>query len=515
MLRQNLTDRRVLFMFSGMRRCAGVGLLAGVLLAGCGTRASAQQAGLAPTLASAAPITARRPVSDFSSADVSPDEEVVELDDTVMMDLGASRASLTASPTAAGVTRRTLGTPRVGPYANGADDAMLNPVHWPLPSNYPLDAEGRPVLGLDVPIEDLSGHALDSFHAALARAAAGQGQARVAVFGASHVASDTWTATTRRLLQERFGNAGHGFVLPAEPWRSYRHSDVIVQSARRLWHAERFHMGQSVPERFGLAGVALVASDSRAWARLDTGQSVATDLELYFERQPGGGSMALSIDGGPPVTIDTADALTRADYRHIEVSEGRHTLELRPLGNGPVKLYGVSTERRAPGVIVDALGINGSRIASQLYWEPGLFAEHLARRAPDLVVLAYGTNESGDDDVPIADYELRMREIVARVRAVRPTASCLLVGPSDRPIVSRDGIAARPRTLDIIAAQRRVARDYRCGFFDLVAFGGGPLHMQQWSSASPPWAQRDRVHFTSRGYARLGESIARALVADL
>ena len=95
-----------------------------------------------------------------------------------------------------------------------------------------------------------------------------------------------------------------------------------------------------------------------------------------------------------------------------------------------------------------------------------------------------------------------------------PNASCLLVGPSDRPIVHRDGSAeTRPRTAQVVDVQRRVARDYGCGFFDLVSFGGGELHMMEWAAAEPPWAQSDHIHYTARGYNRLGEVVANALVA--
>src|SRR5262245_30465793 len=44
-----------------------------------------------------------------------------------------------------------------------------------------LGADGLPIFGVDIPIEDTSGTALRSFHAALRRAASGEGQARIVV----------------------------------------------------------------------------------------------------------------------------------------------------------------------------------------------------------------------------------------------------------------------------------------------------------------------------------------------
>ncbi|MEM6991037.1 MAG: hypothetical protein AAF721_11080, partial [Myxococcota bacterium] len=78
---------------------------------------------------------------------------------------------------------------------------------------------------------DPSGRAMRHLHAALRRAQAGQGQAHLVFYGASHVASDFFTNIVRTRLQQRFGNAGHGFILPARPWRTYRHIGLTVTSA--------------------------------------------------------------------------------------------------------------------------------------------------------------------------------------------------------------------------------------------------------------------------------------------
>ena len=141
--------------------------------------------------------------------------------------------------------------------------------------------------------------------------------------------------------------------------------------------------------------------------------------------------------------------------------------------------------------------------------------QYLRMLDPNLIVLAYGTNESGDDDHPIESYEASLRSVVARIRGTTPNASCLLIGPSDRPMQGEDGeLVDRPRTHQVIDAQRRVSRDFGCAFFDLVAFGGGPMSIVEWAAADPAYAQRDHIHYTVRGYRRLGEVLHDALMAD-
>jgi len=185
------------------------------------------------------------------------------------------------------------------------------------------------------------------------------------------------------------------------------------------------------------------------------------------------------------------------------------------LSKRPVWLFGLAVERDRPGVVVDTLGINGSRARYQLLWDDAIYREHLRRRKPDLVVLAYGTNESGDDS-PIEDYERDLRAVVERVRETVPEASCLLIGPSDRPMQVEERVFEdRARTLRLIEVQHRVALELGCGFFDLVAFQGGALSMVQWAASDPAYASQDHIHFSRLGYERLGEVLLKALLEGM
>lgn|GEM_PF-1321321 len=376
----------------------------------------------------------------------------------------------------------------------------------------PVDASGRPILGIEIPVEDPNGTALRSFHAALTRAAAGEGQARVLVYGASHVASDTWTGIVRRALQTSFGDAGHGFILPVEPWRRYHHMDITVTSNSRRWETLRAHYGDHDAGEYGLAGIAVRTERAGAYGRIDTGSHSASRFELFYRREPGGGTVDLMLDGVRVQRVRT-DGEAGSAYALVTAEDAPHVFEIRARGDGPVTIYGVSVERETPGVIIDTLGINGYRAAGHLLWDEALHTEHLRRRAPDLVALAYGTNESGDDDQPIEIYERDLRRVMARLQGAVPTASCLLIGPSDRPIVNRDGtIEPRPRTDMVIEVQRRVAGELGCGFIDMVRYGGGAMHMVEWAASDPAWAQPDRVHYTLRGYTRFGDVMSRALL---
>src|SRR5207248_2043641 len=105
-----------------------------------------------------------------------------------------------------------------------------------------------------------------------------------------------------------------------------------------------------------------------------------------------------------------------------------HQLEVRATGDGDVRVFGVSLDRAQHGVVFDALGINGATIKTCLSWNEPHWAEQLRHRAPALVVLAYGTNESVDESMPRETYERQLVDLLGRISRAVPSSSCLLLG---------------------------------------------------------------------------------------
>ena len=100
---------------------------------------------------------------------------------------------------------------------------------------------------------------------------------------------------------------------------------------------------------------------------------------------------------------------------------------------GPVRLFGVSFERNAPGVIYNSLGLNGGQVQVVVrYFDKPQWTEELQHQHPDLVVINYGTNESIYADYIERYYPGELREVIERVKAAVPSASVLIMSPMDR-----------------------------------------------------------------------------------
>lgn len=395
-------------------------------------------------------------------------------------------------------TVRMPAAPR-GPIASQTDDFELPRV----------DAKKPPL-----PILDRSG-SLDGFVEALGRTARKQRGAvtRIVYYGDSVVASDFGTATLRRKLQEQFGDAGHGFVLVANPWPAYFHNDVY-RIASRGWQVSRI-VGPYAPDGlYGLGGVSFTAPPglrSRVGtAREGTFGRRVSRLSLSYLSQPNGGKLTLSVDGGEEHVIDTAADEKHVAHFDVSVPDGEHTFQVRT-GPGMTRLFGFVLERDVPGVVLDAIGIVGARVRFLDKQDDAHWAKELAWRSPSLVVFQFGANESGDGFAyPMSDYHRTMAEVIDKVKHAVPKAGCLIVAAMDRARKEDGRLVTVPVIPHIVKEQAAVADEVGCAFFNTFEAMGGRGSMAKWVARG--FGAGDYTHPTSVGAEVLGNWIYRALM---
>ena len=291
--------------------------------------------------------------------------------------------------------------------------------------------------------------------------------------------------------------------------KPYRHGSVKVEVAGK-WSNEpdrpaRFtSTGDGV---FGLGGIRSIpqSGDARADVQLRSGAvSGWARWELVYRLPNRQAGFQVLVDTGPPRRIGPV-ATPSSEPQKVElagVGEGR----LRVSGfTGAPQLFGLIVESSEPGVVLDTLGINGARAATPLAWDQTAWESAVGARTPDLLVVAYGTNEVLAEELPPERYATHLVHVVQRVRNVQPGVDCLLLGPTD--VAQADG-TTHPRVTAIDVAGRRSAEQLRCAFFSPYRAMGGEGSMVRWMQQQPPLAAPDRVHLSAAGYRRLGEQIA-------
>jgi len=420
-----------------------------------------------------------------------------------------------------------VAAPRVA--RSGGEDAVSpetpapTPLSLPTPSSAPTPASvsipaSSPTLAFSTTVGHLEGPGrLAHLFEALSGIEDGHAHddVRILQYGDSHTAADLGTGAFRRALQARYGDGGRGFVSVGRPWTSFS-QDGIHGGMTKEFEPQRtsFKDGRfSGDGCYGLLGIGIGAASSGARAWTEVGPRFSR-VELDYWQEPRGGSFDVFIDGARAGRVATRAAQPGSGYFGFNLADASHQVELRTLGDGEVRVFGMTLDRPEAGVVVDALGINGAQIFNLLRANEEHFAEQLRHRAPKLVVLAYGTNEALEPRLTDTEYEDKLVEVLGRIERAAPAASCLLLGPPDlaRRAKGKDDWKTWPRVLEILAVQRRVAEAAGCAFYDQLGAMGGPGSMAAWASEPEPRGNRDRVHLTRSGYLQLGTSFATDLM---
>jgi lysophospholipase L1-like esterase len=393
-----------------------------------------------------------------------------------------------------------------GPIAKAAQEL-------PIP---PSLKEGKP----PIPIDDPTGKALEKFYEKLLAVEQKQpGQiARIVYYGDSIVASDFITGKLRRLYQSRFGDAGHGYALVANAFPGWFHIDVSRKSSDQ-WKTSRCIGPFAEDGLYGLGCVSFVARRPDEWFSMGTadrdewGRSVSR-FELEYLEQPGGGDVDFILDDQKHSSLSTEGPEKKVKYHTVSVTDGAHRLEVRTTTDKETRLFGMRMERDVPGVTLSALGITGARARFLDKQDDAHWAAVLAGAKPDLVVLAFGTNEVGDGRMafdengqlskdPMGDYERNLDKVMEQVEKACPNASYMLVGPPD--MASNDASQGNAKPMVGIYAnhQMNVAKKRGWAFWHQQKAMGGPGSMWSWVQAG--MGNSDMIHPTGSGGNALGQ----------
>jgi lysophospholipase L1-like esterase len=336
---------------------------------------------------------------------------------------------------------------------------------------------------------------------------------RVLWLGDSHTAADYLSGSVRAALQTRFGDAGPGFVRIGT--RPYRHDGLkIVRDGK--WDvdpdppARRALQDDGV---FGFAGTRAVPGAGASFRgelrpRPPTPDEAAS-FELSYTLPPGSSFDVELGDKRQTITPQSSSDVAASGISHLTLAAPLHSHLLLTPRTGAPRLFGLIIERKAQvGVVLDTAGIDGARLETPLAWNEAAFAAEVGRRAPQLFVVAYGTNEAFDA-LRVEKYARHLTQLVERLRAGAAQASCLVLGPTDAPL----GEGSVPRVAEVSQVLQRASSSLGCSFISLQHLMGGEGSFARGMKVKERLAQPDKLHLTPKGYQELGQAIAK-LVLD-
>lgn len=272
--------------------------------------------------------------------------------------------------------------------------------------------------------------------------------------------------------------------------------------------------------------ILLTISSSALWPVLST-QSAETELFAAFTPQSTNGPV-MNQAALEPFFRQLAALETQARRRPLRIIQygDSHTKAdlftgavrkelLRDFGGVPqtlVRNTAYSQTAASYRTVYQPAGINGARAKRlrEMSEDQG-FLNGLTEARPDLIVLAYGTNEVTDGDWTVNSYSRMFVSIINRMRAAAPEASFLIIGPPDRAVPASGGWSSARRMADLQEAQRLAAISAGAAFWSEFEAMGGEGSMNRWVSRG--LGRFDHVHFTAVGYAKLADLFYRDLMS--
>lgn len=344
--------------------------------------------------------------------------------------------------------------------------------------------------------------------------------------GDSHTAADFFTGRVRQQLQKLFG-AGGLYLPPGLPHAGIR-SDSFTINVSPGWEYQS--MAKSAEkDRFWLTGYSAASTAPDAEISFTSKKPVSFDaIDVSFLRQPGAGSVDISIDGTlvDQVALDGPDGepFIRRLLPYARTDTFRK-LAIRSTSAAPVALTGVLVDQRLSGVSYLSVGFPGATINILERMSSKNLADDVTRIAPDMIVLAFGTNEGFDDDLDLARYRSLFRDILHALTSGRPDTLVVVVGPpagarknscaDGEPAASATGKDSgkscwmTPKNLDAVRAiQKEVAAAEEAVFWDWSQMLPSAADLRQGRRGNPALYAADRVHLTRDGYQRTADAFA-------
>ena len=364
--------------------------------------------------------------------------------------------------------------------------------------------------------------------------------------GDSHTAADLFTGRVRERLQQVFGSGGDAYIVPGKPHLGVR-SALFECDASDGWSYEALQKPDASTRRFYLTGFNAIAHHAGRVAR----PSVARRARLrparsrLFEaarrrarakcwstarRAARSISMAPRTNGRPSRSVRPRLRRRRASTK----SRSRRSTD------APVTVTGVDVGREGDGVSYISLGFPGATVQLLQKLNSENIADDFRHMAPDIVVLAFGTNEGFNDNLDIGALHRPIRadraptdehsarpthrdDRTARRARGRPASAMRRASARNaarRQIVQISAGAGggqcrfpTPPKLNLVReAQRKLAERLGAEFWDWSSVMPGPCGAQIWAAANPPLMAHDYVHMTLEGYKQSADRFADFLI---
>lgn len=368
---------------------------------------------------------------------------------------------------------------------------------------------------------------LTELSTSLKAAQAEQRSVSIIQLGDSHIQAGYATRPLRQALQQRYGDAGRGWIGWYRLYGSNAPRDYSVTSLGLPWSGETV-LRSELTRPIGLGGYSLsapagrsftisISSLGRPFRQLVVLRS-ALSYPLVGTGQSGAQRGRFAIGSYVADTLSWSTPIMDTSLSP-QLSEGDEAVYA-----GCALLSGKG------GALVSDIGING---AAYRHYLAADYAEQLAQLRPELLILSLGTNDTYSTKANVEEALAQARSFVQLVRELLPKTKILLTTPPPsyfrsasvsyvytgkrkkrrRRRVTTTVYSYNTKAREFAAALMRLAEEEGIAAFDLHSAMGGEQGIKSWIADG--LLLGDRVHYAQEGYERQGQLLTEALLAQL
>jgi lysophospholipase L1-like esterase len=204
-------------------------------------------------------------------------------------------------------------------------------------------------------------------------------------------------------------------------------------------------------------------------------------------------------------------------------------------GEGVVNLASVAVYNRQAGLSYNSVGFPGATVDIVNKFDEVILENELRRLNPQIVVLAFGTNEGFNEKLDLERYRQSYERAITKIRRALPNAAIVLMAPPDaarapkkeegesermgrnrQPCEGRwrrAGSGRRPLTSTMcVSIQEQIAKRYKLVYWNWASIMPAECGADRWANMSPPLVAKDRVHFTMAGYRQTATQFLKVLL---
>lgn len=328
-------------------------------------------------------------------------------------------------------------------------------------------------------------------------------QINIVQLGDSHTAADYITEAARARLQQELGNGGPGWAMPTQfaGMRLSRFSYI-----NNGWQAISSRTDSN--QNYSLGG--LIAKPAvGASLTIKTRQPEPEQTVIVSIRQGQGDDDLNIIDANGRQII--LSAKHKDNQWHFSKFKAQFPITITAGMNFQTAIGGLWARNSSnQGAVLSALGINGYQLNQWDRWNTVAWQNELNVVNPDLIILAYGTNEAYNN-MEIEIVRQTLLKTISQIRNASLNSAIMIIGAPESLKSTSGSCGVRPAKLtELQQMQREVAASQHTLYWDWQAAMGGECSMKSWINQG--LARSDGVHFTASGYDRIGQALANSIL---